>query len=504
MLRALLPLLFLLPLAAHAGGENVSRPGVLHLTLESAIQMALSKNFSIQVQRFEPRIAEAQVTRERGRFDPRFDLSAIRSETSTNALFENGRHLSEDELRLRNNGRRRNVTRGDTVSTGFSGITPLGTSYDLGIGTGNDTGTADNFNDQFGSNASFSLTQPLLRDFGPTANLAAIRIARNSVLVSEWALRKQLIDTITTTYFVYTELYFAHENLRVAERSRDLALQLLTDNTKRAEIGVMSPLNITTARAEAASRKEQVILALSAIRDNENLLKQLVTTDLEPMLSVKVEIEPPPQPYFRPNVPAGIANALQLRPDYQQALLEIRRRDITLALTKNQALPRLDLTGSLRLLGFDSDLAGSFDRVGRRDSTSWSAGAIFSVPIPNREGQGSVAAAKLSSAQALINLQRLEQQLVVDVDAASRQIITSRERITSTSEASALAQESLAAGEERLRAGAGTTFEVLELQKKLIEAEAAELRARSDYNKAVSEYHRQTGITLQLYRVAVE
>ena len=60
------------------------------------------------------------------------------------------------------------------------------------------------------------------------------------------------------------------------------------------------------------------------------------------------------------------------------------------------------------------------------------------------------------------------------------------------------------AGTERLRAGAGRNFEVLELQEKLATAEAAEVRARSDYNKAVSEYYRQTGTTLRVYNVVVQ
>jgi len=71
-------------------------------------------------------------------------------------------------------------------------------------------------------------------------------------------------------------------------------------------------------------------------------------------------------------------------------------------------------------------------------------------------------------------------------------------RIVSTDEARRLAQESLDAGEERLKAGVSTTFEVLELQKKLAENEAAEIRARADYNKAVSEYYRQTGTSLRV------
>lgn len=498
----LLCLLSLLPLAAFA--ETASRPGVLHLTLESAIRLALAKNFAIEVQRFEPQIAKENVTRELGVFDPVLDVSATRSENTTRDLFRNGRHFPTADERTAAGGALPGVERTDTFSTGISGLTPSGLTYDLGLTTESLTGTHNSFDETYQSTLGLSLRQPLLRGFGPDATLARVRIARNNQLVSEWGLKKQIIDTITTTNFVYNELHFAHENLRVAERSRDLARQLLADNTKRAEIGVMSPLNITTARAEAAARQEGVILALRQVKDNENLLKQLVTNDLEPMLDVAIEIEPPPFVPFKADVRGGIADALKLRPDYQQALLEIRRRNITLALDKNQALPRLDLTGSLNLLGFDNDFTTSIDRAVRRDRTEWTAGAIMSVPIPNREGRASVAAAKLSAAQALVELQRNEQQIVVDVDNASGQIITSRERIASTTEARALAKESLDAGEQRLRAGTGTTFEVLELQKKLAEAEAAELRARSDYNKAMSEYFRQTGTTLRFYKVNVD
>ena len=43
--------------AAVSAGESVSRPGVLHLSLDDAIRMALAKNFSIEVSRYSPKIA---------------------------------------------------------------------------------------------------------------------------------------------------------------------------------------------------------------------------------------------------------------------------------------------------------------------------------------------------------------------------------------------------------------------------------------------------------------
>ena len=483
-----------LPLsAALASDEVVSRPGILHLTLDSAIRMALAKNFSIQVEQLSPQIARERVTSALGRFDPLFDISAARDESATRDLFTAGQHVE-----------RNSITRTDRLGIGLSGITPLGTSYDFGLGARNNTGSFNAFGEDLTSEASISLRQPLLRGFGTDVNLAQVRIARNNVQSSEWQLRSQVIDVIRNIEYAFNDLYTAHENLRVAESSQQLARQLMEDNMKRAAIGGSTPRKKNTPPAEVASREQAVIHARRHLLDTENTIKQLVTNDLARMLSIRVEIEPPPMLRMRPDVPAGIGDALALRPDYRQSILELERRNITVTVQKNQALPQLDLVGSLNLLGFDNDLGTSLGRIGSRDASGWSAGAIFSIPIGNRTARGNLNAARIEAAQSLVRLQQLEQQIIVDVDNAAGQITTNRERIESTSEARKLAKESLEAGEERLRAGTGTTFEVLELQRRLAEAELAELRARSDYNKAVAEYFRQTGTTLRERRVVVQ
>lgn len=508
-----LALTLLIAISATAAEKKAARPTMLHLTLHKAIELALAKNFTLEVQRFEPQIADQRVTQELGRFDPVFDFSADRGEDTIRDLFRprsrvgqriaTAAEVSTNEFSGIEHFTGNDVQQAARLSTGLGGISSWGMEYDIRLTTRN-IDPLDGINERYTTDASLGIVQPLLQGAGPNANLAQLRIARNNVLVSEWQLRQRIMDVITDTVSTYNDLQLSIENLKVATGFRDLALQLVNDNTKRVDIGVMSPLNITTARAEAAAREEAVIVAARRIKDNENFLKQLITRDLEGLLDIRLEIEPPPTPGFTANVRAGIEEALQLRPDYRQAMLEIERRNITLSFTKNSALPRFDLSASLRFLGIDNDLGTSASRVPKRDQSAWSVGAIFSVPIPNRDGRGSVAAAQLSAAQSLINLQKLEQQVVVDVDNANGAVITARQRIESTEEARKLAKESLEAGEERLRAGTGTTFEVLELQRKLAEAEAAELRARSDFNKAVSEYHRQIGTTLREHRVLLD
>ncbi|TCO89340.1 outer membrane protein TolC [Chthoniobacter flavus] len=488
--RFIFPLLIVSLTALAGDNAPAPKPSVLKLTLETAIQAALAKNFAIQVEKFEPKIAQENITQQLGHFDPTFSLTAQRTENALPGLFQNDIHL-----------RTRALTRTDLLSADLAGATSIGLTYDLGLSSSNTLGIFNHFTNFYESTASVSIKQPLLRGFGTAANLAQVRIARNNAKVTEWQLRQQIIDTITTTNFVYNELHFAKENLQVAEQNQELANQLLKDNQAREKIGTMALLDVAEARAQVASREEAVILARRTILDNENLLKQLVTNDIERLLDVRIEIEPPPSPPFHADVRAAIREALELRPDYRQAILTIERSNITLAFTRNEVLPRFDLTASLALLGIDNEIGRSLSRIGDKDQTLWTAGAIMSLPIPNREARGARNAAALECAKALVALKQLEQQVVVDVDNASGQIVTSGERITSTSEATRLARETLDAADKKLKAGTGTTFEVLDLQEKLAEAEAAELRARADYNKAVSEYQRQTGTALKVHNV---
>lgn len=474
------------------------RGRVLDVTLDEAVGLALKKNFTIQSSRMEPKSAKEQVTQAKGRFDPVFDFGFTRGEGTTRDQFRRDATGKGGHFEFNS------VSQNTTWSTGVNGVTAWGLGYDVGASTRSSSGTSNSFFEDVSSEVSFSLRQPLLRGAGKDVNLAGIRVARNKVSVSEWSVKQSVMQVITDVIETYNDLHFAHENLEVARRNRGLANKLLQDNIKFFEAGAMTPLDVTTARAEVASREESVITATRAVKDQENFLKQLVTRDIIPLLGMRVEISPPESPAFVANVVEGIEQALQLRPDYQQAKLDLANRRITLVVEKNGQLPRLDLSASLAVNGFDDDFGTSAQRAASRDQTSWTAGATFSIPLGNREARGRVNSAQIGIAQALVDLQRLEQDIVVRVDNASGQVTTSRQRIEATVEASKLAKESLVAGEARLVAGTGRLFEVLELQRKVSEAETAELRARSDYNKAIARYHLQVGSTLRVHGVKVD
>ncbi len=474
------------------------RSRILEVSLDESIGMALKKNFTLESARLEPKSAKERVTQAKGRFDPTFDFGYTRGEATTRDQFRRDATGKGGHFEFNS------ISQSATWSTGVSGVTAWGLGYDVGASTRSLSGTGNSFDQDFNSEVAFSLRQPLLRGAGTEVNLASIRVARNNVAVSEWSVKQSVMQVITDVIETYNDLHFSHENLEVARRNRGLAEKLLQDNIKFFELGAMTPLDVTTARAEVASRQEAVITATRAVKDQENFLKQLITRDMIPLLGTRIEISPPESPAFTANVVAAIEKALELRPDYRQAKLDLENRRIVLVVEKNQKLPRLDLSASLAVNGFDDDFGTSAQRAASRDKTAWSGGATFSVPLGNREARGRVNAAQIDIAQALVNLQRLEQDIVVRVDNASGQVTTTKQRIEATEEASKLAKESLKAGEAKLVAGSGRIFEVLELQRKVAEAETAELRARSDYNKAVARFHLQVGSTLRTHGVKVE
>lgn len=478
----------------------------LPLTLSEAIQRALASNFQIQIEQFSPQIARARQLRDSGKFDPTLQLSytydqqiqELRTLTSTLDVPTAEPGEPDPELFATNSG--------NEFDASVAGLLPWGMTYDFGASA---TSSGDSRRDitRYDSFLGINLAQPLLRNFGTNVNLASIRIARTNLAISQWQLRQRVIDVVTETILVYNELYFFLNNLEVELRSRELAAQLLEDNRKRAAIGVMAPLDIVQAQADLAAREERVLVADRSAKDTENLLKGLISDDVSEILARRLSITPPPTAMnFRPDLQRDFAAAFELRPDYREALLDLQRRNISLVFIRSQVLPRLDLVGSFGVNGIDTSLGSSIGRIPRSGDQNWAAavGAVFSVPIPNRTARGEALVSELEIAQALVALQRLEQNVLIEADNAAGQIETTRKRIEASREARRFAELTLEAGQTRLASGTTTTFEVLQFQRDLAQARINEVRAMVDHNRAIAEYARRTGTTLLFNGISLD
>ena len=335
------------------------------LNLSQAIKLVLAKNFTIQVEQISPDIAAHELTGEKGIFDPTFDSKYLRQQEDNPQLIDPLNVDVPDSFTLED----------DFLSIGFNGLLPWGTKYGVGIDSDNRRGTFNDFTDEYYTFAGFSLTQPILRGFGAGFNKAKINIAKKGLELSEWEFKRVVISIISRTIFAYNDFYLASQTLSVAERSRDLALKLKEDNIRRIEIGSMAPLDVVQAEAEVALREERVLLAERFMLDQENRLKQLVYDDIESLLEKSISILPPQKPEeIVHNIKQDYIKALEIRPDYRRAVLDLETSEIEITLNSHQALPNLDLIGGYGWQGRDDSFESSFDRLTENEKSGLSAG----------------------------------------------------------------------------------------------------------------------------------
>ncbi|MBA4138847.1 MAG: hypothetical protein C0518_16200 [Opitutus sp.] len=465
------------------------------LTLDEAIRRAVAKNFTIKSDSYDVAIAKARVLEQLGIFDPQLTGTYSTSESDTPLL------TFDPVTGVRNYTRSKN----ESYELGVNGTMPWGLTYTLGATQSNARGTFNNFSNNFDTFAGVSARQPLLRGFGFGATTAQIRIAMTNRAISEWAFKQSVIDTITRVIFAYYDLNFAKGALRSSIRAQEIAAQLVDENEKRFRVGSMSEYDVTSARARLANRTEGILNTQRLLREAENNLKALISDertmalhdwhlDIEPMTTLPVTVV---------NAPLDFKESLTKRPDYQQALLNVKRAKIGFGYQRNQMLPRVDLVGSYGYAGLDSSRETAQRLIRNEDYRSYSWGVQVTIPLTFTTERGRYRAAKFGLRQAETDLQQIEQNIVVSVGNAAANIETTRQRVDAARKARELGQSTLDAEQKRLRAGTGNTFFVVQQQEILASLEVAELRAEADYRRALAEYDRQLGITLEKLNIAI-
>lgn len=494
-LRRLFPLLTALGALTVASAQPAESAAPETISLPDAIRRAVAKNFALKSDSYDVAIARARVLEQWGLFDPQIVGSYSTSEN------ENPLTTFDPVTGLRNY----TTSKSDSYELSLNGTLPWGLTYSLGGTQTNSRGTFNLFADSYETFGGISARQPLFRGFGFGATTAQLRIAMTNRALSEWQFKQSVIDTVTRVIFAYYELNYANGVLRSARRARDIAAELVDENEKRFRVGSMSDYDVTSARARLANRAEGILSAERLVRESENAFKALISDErtmklhdwriaIEPMTVLPVALVEPALDF---------QESLKKRPDYQQALLNVKRSKINQSYQRNQLLPRIDLVGSYGYNGLDGSRETAQRLVRNEDHRAYSYGVQVTIPLTFTTERGRYRQAKLTLKQAETDLQAVEQGIVVSVGNAAANIETARQRVDAARAARKLGEATLDAEQKRLRAGTGNTFYVVQQQEILTSLEVAEVRAEADYRKALAEYDRQLGITLEKLNIEV-
>jgi outer membrane protein TolC len=457
---------------------------VVPTTLQELLLQALQANLEIQARRLEPQISDDRITGALGAFDPAVSFGGL-YETSERALNQRD-FLSTGQISriYQEDNERYQASVGGRLSTG--------TMYELLV----DNARLDNtynrqavslYGPEFQSNFVLRLTQPLLRDFGPKANMAEVRLARNARNVSESEFRASVLRVIGQTMSAYFEAVFAQENIRVKDQAITLAENLRRENARRSDEGTMAQIDVIQAQARVSEAKEERILAQNLLTQRRNTLKELTKGEFD--------FDSPAMVFATENVQLPIPNldrdtilstVFTKNPSYLAALEGAKAEDIRLAYAKNQRWPRVDLKATYGFNGLGVDTKDSFDDFSDRSQPDWSVGVAVTIPIANRAARGRLGEAQKRQVQAALNVKRAEVTILSAVDTAMRDIDAARERVALVKDTVGLAKSALDAELRRLENGLTTSYNVLSLQKELSQARSRELATIVDLNKAIT------------------
>jgi HAE1 family hydrophobic/amphiphilic exporter-1 len=158
-------------------------------------------------------------------------------------------------------------------------------------------------------------------------------------------------------------------------------------------------------------------------------------------------------------------------------------------------VPTVTVPGTPTFLsgGFNQSLANIF----RSDAPNFTIGATISFPLRNRTAKANLAGARVQQEQLDAQTRAEEEVVVVEVRNAVQSVETARQRVTTARTARENAEIELAGEQKLYEAGKSTTFLLFQRENTLTNARVAEIRAETDYKKAIAELQRSTSTTFR-------
>lgn len=517
----------LLGLATHAtaqtGAVISARPGErppkalpeagpegFRLSLDEAVALAVANNQDLNVSVNTAEASRYVLFSNMGIFDPLAEASLLRSHTETPATSQLvGANVS---------------TRDATdFSTRITQLAPTGGVFSLGLAVDRTSQNSTFFfvNPAYTSGLTFSFSQPLLRNFGRDSTTWLIRTSRNSRDASYQTFVRSVQGTVNAVEQAYWDLIYALRNLEVKKEARTLSAELNRITKIKIDVGSLAPIDIVQTEVGIATAEQEIIIAEGLIGDAQDRLKRLLNFDPAKWATPIV-----PTDELRAEQPAvavedGLKRALVERPEILATQYNVDSDRIRYEFWRNQTRPALDLVGSYGYSGLGGtttlrdemgniisrtrgDVGDSLQQIIDRDFKNWSIGLNFSYPILNRRARGQRGAALYTWEASKANLGALEQNVMLEVRAAARDIETARRSTVAAQKARGLAERNLDAERKKFENGMTTSFQVLQITNDLSAARTIELQSLAVYRKALSSYHYAVADILEWKGIKIE
>ena len=219
-------------------------------------------------------------------------------------------------------------------------------------------------NDRITNNSPYTLLNPeidtyyqiafqqqLLAGFGRGPNLRYLRIARNNQKISDQAFNLQIVSTVTQIANIYWDLVSAYEDEKVKSASLDFANQTLGTARKELQLQAIPELEVLKDEGEVANSEQDLTIARTQLQFQELLLKNAITKNLDDPILEAMPVQPTDLSTVSIDSTMATAtptedliqDALKNRIELSESSIDLKNRSISLASARNALLPSLAL-----------------------------------------------------------------------------------------------------------------------------------------------------------------
>ena len=371
---------------------------------------------------------------------------------------------------------------------------------------------------------SFTLTQPLLRGAGSGVNLRYIRIANENRKISMLLFEQQVLETVYGTSRIYFDLVSLGENVAVKQEALVAARKLAEDDQAQVDLGTLAPIELVRAKALASSSEFDLTQAQGLYRTEEVILRNLIMRTNSPIFAVGfAEIVPTdritvPEALTPTAVGDLIQQGLARRPDLAQSQMQVKTGEISLAASRSQALPQLNVYASVQTRGVSEQayeqlgspgtaiaaLPQNFAFPGSKVSTIYQAGVQLNLPLRNRTAEADAARDAVQVRQTQARTEKLADQIREDIENAQIAVQTSFAAYKAAQASLGYQEQLLQATRDLVEFGQATNLAVIQNQAYLAQAQSTEIAARSNYKKAQLELDRVLGDLLDKNGISLD
>jgi len=480
----------------------------LSLTLKECIIKALANNLDLSIEAFNPDIDDASISASKEQFLPEFRLTYNnRKQTVLGSWGVEGTSYPYKYDSYSLDLTQKVVTGGSATLSFTNSMVDSGRAFQV-------------INPSYNSEFQLTLTQPLLKGFGPKVNRYNTLQAINQKDISVSTLKSRIIQTIYDVEQAYWNLYSATENMKVQENSLEQSREILKRNREAARVGARSAIEVLSSEAQVAQYEDNIVYARQQVEQNEARLRALLNLPSEGPSSARA-LMPSDKPLIEKmdiTFEVALGRALEQRPEIIQLEKQLESNANDISYNKNQLLPQLDLQFSMWSPGqsgikylyqdnnpFTGIIVGKI--VGSRMDAlkealkatykNWYVNLILAVPLGNVFSRANLAKAKMAREQSLVEVEKQKQTIAYEVAQAIKNLQNSETKIKTSAASRELQERRLAAEMQRYQLGLSSIEFLLNYQNQLTSAKRSEIQALIDYKLAVANLERVMGTTLK-------